>query len=74
MYAVQEGADGASLTSASATYYLDNQYTCGTCIDIYNMDPTLNPQVYIYAAKVSCRGCSYIQSDTCTGPALPVSG
>ncbi|KAH7680391.1 hypothetical protein AAVH_41234, partial [Aphelenchoides avenae] len=61
MYAVQEGPDAASLVGASKTYSLVGQYVNDVDPDIHNMDPTLNPQVYIYASKVSCRGCSYIQ-------------
>jgi hypothetical protein len=74
MYAVQEGPDAASLVSASKTYYLVDQYVNDVDPDIHNMNPALSPQVYIYAAKVTCNGCAAIQSDTCTGPATVVAG
>ncbi|KAH7699743.1 hypothetical protein AAVH_33150 [Aphelenchoides avenae] len=78
MYAVQRGPDEASLVSTSTdtpkTYSAGEQFKAGEDRVYFDMDPMLDPQVYIYASKVSCSGCTNIQSDTCTGPAIPVTG
>lgn len=75
MYAMQDGTCAARLVSATKTYYMGNQYdSCDEGGEIKNMDRDLNPQIHIYASKVSCRGCSSIQCNTCSGPATPGSG
>ncbi|KAH7694806.1 hypothetical protein AAVH_38142 [Aphelenchoides avenae] len=73
MYAVQRGPDEASLasTGTTKTYKIADQSKDD---GYYDMDPALVPQVYIYASKVSCHGCSNIESNMCTGPAIPVAG
>ncbi|KAH7721202.1 hypothetical protein AAVH_11295 [Aphelenchoides avenae] len=75
MYAVQRGPREASLVSTSKPpYTVGDQFKGDDDRSYYDMDPAPVTQVYIFASKVSCGGCANIESDTCTGPAIPVTG
>ncbi|KAH7714753.1 hypothetical protein AAVH_17893 [Aphelenchoides avenae] len=76
MYAVQRGPDEASLvnTGTRKIYTVADQFKPNEVRFYYDMDPSMEPQVYIFASKVSCSGCASIQSNTCTGPVIPATG
>lgn len=75
MYAVQSGTNGILKSiSTPKTYKAMDQYVNLEEMTLHDMNPLMDPQVYIYASTVSCRECSDIQSNTCSGPVIPVTG
>ncbi|KAI6194467.1 hypothetical protein M3Y96_01128000 [Aphelenchoides besseyi] len=61
MDTVVQGDSGASLVCEDRTTFT---------VDGTNSDAPLGTPTYFDASSVSCRGCTNIRSDTCTGPTM----